>query len=194
MPKTQRNVLDLISRVTGGTIENETPCWLMRPGKSECGRRWGLVSRIYHKMTDSDLPDEMPPREWRRVDGILVIGRDRRIVEFDESQHFNCYRGMTLSLYPKDLRLAFDREAWANRSQAEPRQKSGNWAKPRPPLFPNAGGRHRQRAFRDALADILPPEHGLQPTLRIADFEVPWIGTVCSSKLMEDLLNQKIPR
>jgi hypothetical protein len=39
-----------------------------------------------------------------------------------------------------------------------------------------AGGRHRQRAFRDALADLLPSLHGYAPTLRIADFEVlPWI-------------------
>jgi hypothetical protein len=39
-------------------------------------------------------------------------------------------------------------------------------------LFPGAGGRHRQRAFRDALADLLPPEHGWHPTVRISDSEV----------------------
>jgi hypothetical protein len=40
------------------------------------------------------------------------------------------------------------------------------------PLFPGPGGRHRQRAFRDALADLLAPEHGWLPTIRISDREI----------------------
>jgi hypothetical protein len=35
-----------------------------------------------------------------------------------------------------------------------------------------SGGRHRQRAFRDSLADLLPALHDFGPTLRLADFEV----------------------
>jgi hypothetical protein len=35
-----------------------------------------------------------------------------RIIEVDESQHFNCYRGKTLGLYPAELQLAFDRKTW----------------------------------------------------------------------------------
>ena len=34
------------------------------------------------------------------------------------------------------------------------------------------GVRHRQRAFRDALADLLPALHGFGPTIRIGHFEV----------------------
>jgi hypothetical protein len=34
------------------------------------------------------------------------------------------------------------------------------------------GGRHRERAFRDPLADLLPPLHGFGPTIRIGHFEV----------------------
>ena len=37
-------------------------------------------------------------------------------------------------------------------------------------------GGHRQRAFRDALADLLPPVHGFGPTIRIGYFQVEgWI-------------------
>jgi hypothetical protein len=47
--------------------------------------------------------------------------------------------------------------------------------------------------FRDALADILPLDHGFLPTLRIADFEVePWIGTACARSRIEDLLDRKL--
>jgi hypothetical protein len=89
--------------------------------------------------------------------------------------------------------LAFDRKTWIDHSQAEPQQKSGGWAARKPPLFPDAGGRHLQRAFRDALADVLPLDYGFLPTLRIADFEVEaWIGTSSARKQMEDLLASKI--
>lgn len=192
----QNAVLDLIDKVTGGEIEKKktSPLWMNRPGKIECGRHWQLVCEIYADLTGLKLPELMPPRERRRVDGILKCGAfDQRIVEIDESQHFNIYRGMTLRHYKQDFPLAFDRAIWIEKSQVEPRQKSGGWAKPKPPLFPGDGGRHKQRAFRDALADILPPAYGFLPTLRIAHFEVEsWIEARDAHQKMEDLLNRKL--
>jgi hypothetical protein len=38
------------------------------------------------------------------------------------------------------------------------REPGGGFARPRPPLSPGDGGRHRRRAFLDALADLPPPE------------------------------------
>jgi hypothetical protein len=194
--KIQKAVLDLVSQVLGGTIESKgkTPSWLIRPGKVECGDRWPLICEIYRELTGLELIEVMPKNNWRQVDGILQCATSpQRIVEVDESQHFNCYRGRTLRLYPTGLPLAFDRKTWIDHSRAEPQQKSGGWAARKPPLFPDAGGRHLQRAFRDALADILPLDYGFLPTLRIADFEVePWIGTSSAHKQMEDLLAHKI--
>ena len=47
-------------------------------------------------------------------------------------------------------------------------------------------------AFRDALTDILPSEHGFRPTLRIADFEVrEWITTASAEERMRELLDGK---
>jgi len=51
------------------------------------------------------------------------------------------------------------------------RLEGGGFAKPRPPLFPGVNGRHRQRAYRDVLADLLPPLHGFLPRARIGYFE-----------------------
>ncbi len=60
-------------------------------------------------------------------------------------------------------------------------------------LFPEAGGRHLQRAFRDALADLVPPEHGWAPTLRIAYWEVePWLEREDAATRMVDLLDRKL--
>jgi hypothetical protein len=190
----QTAVLNLVSQALGMPVETgRTPDWLMRPGKTECRGRWPLVCTIYLELTGGELPEEMPRNNRRQLDGILQSAGSRpRIVEVDESQHFKCYRGKTLRLYPAELQLAFDRQIWIDHSQDEPKQKAG-FAAPKPPLFPNPGGRHLQRAFRDALADILPVDHGYLPTLRIADFEVkPWIRSADARSRMEDLLKRKI--
>lgn len=174
-------------------MSSDTPEWLKRPGRIECGARWPLVCAIYRELTGLELTEEMPTKEWRRIDGILFCGgRGPRIVEFDESQHFNRYRGLTLRKYPTNLKLAFDRMAWIQHSQDEPSQKSGGWATPKPPLFNLVGGRHLQRAFRDALADILPMDRGFEPTLRIADFEVKqWIDASDAPDRMSQLLKRR---
>lgn len=55
------------------------------------------------------------------------------------------------------------------------------------------GGRHRQRAFRDALADLLPELYGFGPTIRITDFEVePWIWDRGAAKQMRSLVDERL--
>jgi len=170
-----------------------TPGWLLRPGRGECGRRWSLTRSIYRDLTGLELPEAMPPRETRRVDGVLEGDGTPRILEVDERQHFNRYRAATLRRYPTDARVAFPVETWIHESDAKARLEGGGFGKPKPPLFPAEHGRHMQRAFRDMLADLLPPEHGYQPTLRIGDFEVlPWIYTSQAKRRMRELLDQRL--
>lgn len=45
-----------------------------------------------------------------RVDYFLP--GQRMVVEFDESQHFTKPRRISLSLYPEDVRLGYDRQRW----------------------------------------------------------------------------------
>ncbi len=175
----QYQVLDVLARALGRRVyPGPTPDWLIRPGRAECQTRWRTTRLIYGRLTDGmELPDEMPIREWREVDGVIG-GRATplRLVEVDESQHFNEYRALTLEAYPKEVALGFPKRVWLAESRRRRAQGGGGWARPKPPLFPMDGDRHRQRAFRDALADLVPPLHGYAPTLRIADFEVePWI-------------------
>jgi hypothetical protein len=145
----------------------------MRPAERECGSLWSLVKKIYAALTELELPREMPPRERRTVDLVLKRRGERpRIVEIDEMQHFNHYRAQTLQLYPASIQTAFNRNVWIESSMAKKRLEGGGFGRPRPPPFPHPDGRHRQRAFRDSLADLLPPEHGFLPTLRVAYFEL----------------------
>ncbi|MDB5973976.1 MAG: hypothetical protein JWR07_736 [Nevskia sp.] len=189
-PPIQKAVLDLVLKVTGGSIETARPDWLMQPGKAVSAKRWPLLRAMYHDLTGQDLPDVLPANNWRGLDGLKLAGSAPRVIEVDEAPHFNNYRGMTLRRYPANWPLAFDIKVWIRKAHDEPKP-SGGGAKP-VPLFPGDSGRHTQRAFRDALADILPLDHGYLPTLRIADFEVKgWVGTVHAQKRMEELLQDK---
>jgi hypothetical protein len=98
------------------------------------------------------------------------------LLEFDELQHFTSYRLTTLECYPPAPPLGFDadelrRLCLANCHLAE-RKGAAGYRKPKPE-FPFEGGRHAQRAFFDACRDLLPPQLGLRPTIRIFEAEVP---------------------
>jgi hypothetical protein len=187
----ERKVLELVRSVLGGSTR-PTPDWLMRPGKTECGDHWSLICKIYRKLTGEKLPETMPIRERRCVDCVLKVGNySPRIIEVDEVQHFNLYRAQTLRLYSK-MPLAFDRRDWIEKSEAKRKLEGGKFGIPKPPLFTGEGRRHRQRAFRDALCDILPPCHGFEPTLRIGYFEVAgWLTSGDAVNQMRNLLHRK---
>lgn len=88
-------------------------------------------------------------------------------VEVDESQHFTSFRLATLGLYPEGTPLGFDlaqyervcRE-WAPRSDRYRRDKAAVGFGPR--------GRQRQRAYNDALRDLVSPAMGRPPVIRVA--------------------------
>jgi hypothetical protein len=196
MPKLEQRVLQVMAAATGARIEAQTaPHWLVRPGRADCRERWPLVRAIYAALTDDqDLPDVMPIRERRRVDGVLRLDDQHlQIVEVDESQHFNVFRAETLDRYPDEIRLGFPIERWRVASRAKSRLETGGFARPRPPLFGMSNGRHRQRAFRDALADLLPDVHGFGPTIRIGDFEVEgWIWSPDAPDRLRDLIADRV--
>lgn len=166
----QHEVVESAVSITGARLVGSPP-WLNRPGRSECGSRWDLVVDIYGQLTGQPLPEVMPPRERRTVDAVLEYDDgSHQILEVDEAQHFNEFRALTLRTYIH-LPVAFDLEAWLKACEREKRLEGGGFAVPKPPLFPGENGRHRQRAYRDALSDLLPPEYGFHPTARVAYFE-----------------------
>lgn len=175
MGELQDRMIGLLPAVVHAEISSEScPPWLLRPGRVECADVWETVSKIYGALTGLVLPAQAPERERRRLDAVLTYQDGRQqVLEIDERQHFTAARAVTLEHYPSGVVLGFDAAGWLARSRAlAGREPGGGFAKPRPPLFPGDGGRHRQRAFRDALADLLPPGHGWLPTIRISDTEV----------------------
>ncbi|MDY6790738.1 MAG: hypothetical protein SWH54_05660 [Thermodesulfobacteriota bacterium] len=84
------------------------------------------------------------------------------IVEFDESQHFTSPRALTLSRYPRGLKLGYDRKVWLNRCQELNRHDND------PP------SRDETRAWYDTIRDILPVTFGMRPTIRVFAKEMIW--------------------
>jgi hypothetical protein len=97
------------------------------------------------------------------------------IFEFDELQHFTAPRQKTLTLYPADVPLAFNRREYlrfcAQHHDSALRKGTDRFRR-KTADFPFLNGRAAQRAFFDTFRDWLPPLYGLRPTLRIAEFEV----------------------
>jgi hypothetical protein len=97
------------------------------------------------------------------------------IFEFDELQHFTAPRQKTLTLYPADVPLAFNRREYlrfcAQHHDSALRKGTDRFRR-KTADFPFLNGRAAQRAFFDTFRDWLPPLYGFRPTLRIAEFEV----------------------
>jgi hypothetical protein len=84
------------------------------------------------------------------------------IVEFDESQHFTAPRALAFSLYPRGIKLGYDRKIWLRRCKELDRHDN------------DPADRDEKRAWYDTLRDILPPAFGMNPTIRILAKEKIW--------------------
>ena len=97
------------------------------------------------------------------------------IFEFDELQHFTRFRERTFAFYPGDTPLAYSVEKYQRFCQqyhVAALAKGPARFRRRTADFPYVNGRAAQRAFFDTFRDWLPPRHGLNPTLRLSEFEV----------------------
>ena len=190
----ERRVVTLVTSIFSADADGETPEWLKRPGRAECGDLWPFLTDTYRGLTDGTLPDLMPQKERRKVDAVIAAtDRPPFILEVDETQHFNKFRAQTLDSYPPDVFVAFPVSAWRQRSRIKQRLEGGRFGGPKPPLFPGENGRHKQRAFRDMLCDLVPSHHGYGPTLRIGYFEVEdWIYGPQAADRMRKLLSERM--
>lgn len=94
------------------------------------------------------------------------------IFEFDEHQHFSSARLKTFDFYQTDLKVNFSIEQWKQLCKAH-KDKADKYRKAKTTTdFNFAGGRTAQRAYLDCFRDLLPEINGLQPTVRISEFEV----------------------
>ena len=108
------------------------------------------------------------------------------IFEFDELQHFTKYRELTFKYYSENIPLAYESEKYVmfcKEYYQAALAKGPDRFRRRTADFPYENGRAAQRAFFDTFRDWLPPRHGLNPTVRLAEFEV---KPILNGELTED--------
>lgn len=87
-------------------------------------------------------------------------------VEVDESQHFTSWRLASLDLYPPDTPLGFDLATYRGSCQ-EWAPKSDRYRAAKAAVGFGQAGRQRQRAYHDALRDLVVPAMGHPPVIRV---------------------------
>ncbi len=108
------------------------------------------------------------------------------IFEFDELQHFTKYRELTFKYYSENIPLAYEPDKYVTFCKEHHQAalaKGPDRFRRHTADFPYVNGRAAQRAFFDTFRDWLPPQHGLNPTIRLAEFEV---KPILNGELTED--------
>ena len=138
-----------------------------------------LMNRIYsalqdHRGYNSFVGRKMLPRCDYYVKTLNCL------VEIDESQHFTGPRELTLSLYPKNASISFDKKVWLSRCQILNRHDN------HPP------NRNETRAWYDTLRDLFPPLFGMAPTIRIYAKDFKWCSASRegSREIIKQLIKQ----
>lgn len=87
-------------------------------------------------------------------------------IEIDETQHFTSFRAATLRRYPIDTPLGFDHHGYLSLCDEWSARADRYRAAKRAVGF-GAGGRQRQRAYNDALRDLVTPLVTGRPLIRV---------------------------
>ena len=169
-------IIALVEEVFGITAERRTQFdWLRnKPRSADFGEHYNTVMALYAEL-DGDWQ-----RTTAKTDGSLIPDAYfpepyHFIFEFDELQHFTHYREQTFRFYPANIPLAYEPQKYhqfCRQYQVAALAKGPDRFRRRTADFPYINGRAAQRAFFDTFRDWLPPLHGLNPTVRLAEFEV----------------------
>ncbi|MBU5428159.1 hypothetical protein KQI41_17330 [Tissierella pigra] len=165
------------------TLESKKDWLLNIPDKDLYKEFWEDISDVYGVLVDDKwtLDDKLGRKSNFIKNGMARIDiwfeePYNFICEFDEKQHFNQYRLMTLERGYKNLKPSFDYNSYydlSSKSIVNPGKSGFHKLKGKDILFPEIlkgdkqDNRIRQRAFRDYLKDIVPVKLGYNPTVRI---------------------------
>lgn len=135
------------------------------------GKYFKDIQKIFDGLKGNLFANQNKRTSYLRCDAFFG-GECNFIFEFDEFQHFSSARLSTLDLYPKRIKLNFSISDWKKYCVVN-RQKADRYRYTKTTTdFDFEGGRTAQRAYLDCFRDFLPSENGLNPSLRINEFEV----------------------
>lgn len=187
-----------ISSIVGKVLNEEPQIkkfdWFINKHKQEHFREhFNVINNIFNTLNGDFQLNQNKKTSSLECDAYFG-GNYNFMFEFDEYQHFSSFRLNTFNFYPSRLPLNYNVESWksfcnqhSNRADKYRRNKITV-------DFNFQGGRTAQRAYLDCFRDLLPAQYGLNPTLRISEFEVAniYINDIASFKKIEALLKSKL--
>lgn len=191
----QKLITEILSEVLGQSAETDkTFSWFINKHlKEHFGLYFNTINKIFNELNGDD--NAIATKRTVPLDCDAYFGgRYNFIFEFDEFQHFSSARLRTLEHYPKKLKLGFDVNTWKNLCGLHGGKANRYRYNKSTVDFNFPGGRTAQRAYLDCFRDFLPEIHGLNPTIRINEFEVAEINSknLDSYKTIEYLLKDKL--
>lgn len=222
--QTKRNAskLEPIAKLVAEILEQEfkikpkysfeySPDWLKSfPTKADLPKHWNLMTEIYSELNENKLEFELQigkveplKRNKTQLFDIWFHEPFNFAVEFDEKQHFNQFRKITLSHYG-NFEIGFDIRFYSELNNCYIKAGKSGFTKLKSvdSLFPelmegeNQDNRIRQRAFRDFLKDLIPVAIGYNATIRIpyhiANEKIKYFNDVDLESISEYLYKNKL--
>lgn len=176
------NLLEKKHGIIPKLIYEYKPDWLLSNPSKNLINNYPELSKLYSELTNdkytlTEKHSELTEKNLMQKQSFDIwIGEPFNFaIEFDEKQHFNQFRKITLDYYEK-VNTKFPLNVYKQLNDGikiKPGKSGFTKLKGYDPLFPEMlegekqDNRIKQRAFRDFLKDLLPIEHGFNPTLRI---------------------------
>lgn len=110
---------------------------------------------------------EQSTKSLTALPGDFVHVESGTFIEIDEHQHFTSFRLATLDLYPVDAVLGFDLDEYRDLCRIWS-AKADRYYPAKDAVGFGPGGRQRQRAYNDALRDLVTPALGRPGVVRVA--------------------------
>ena len=196
-------IIKLVEAVIGITAERRAKFdWLRnKPRREDFGEYYDAVMALYTAL-EGDWEGTTAKSDGYLIPDAYFPEPFHFIFEFDELQHFTQFRERTFQFYPADIQIAYVSEKYRQFCQqyhVAALAKGPDRFRRKTADFPYMNGRAAQRAFFDTFRDWLPPLHGLNPTLRLAEFEVVPILTgqltdTAAKDYMQRLLCQRLTK
>lgn len=188
----QNLIIKLVSKVLD--IEADTnikfPWFINQHTADNFKDSFELIDQIFIDLKGAKVPKRVMSLQC----DAYFAGKFNLLFEFDELQHFSTARLKTLTHYPKDISLNYSIDEWIRYCELSSIKADKYRAKKSTLDFNFHGGRTCQRAYLDCFRDFLPRYYGLNPTLRINEFEVKNIDGINTESLntIDKLLNRKL--
>ena len=162
-PECKERVREILERIYGKCLANHRFSWAARLSSYEGTSIYPTLLSVARALEDyRGFGFEEFVRAKTVAPCDYWIPNPGFVVEFDESQHFTNPRKLALSMYSVEHPLGFSRKRWI--TLCERHNKKDN----------DPSYRDEQRAWYDALRDLVPHSEGFLPTVRVYAHDFAW--------------------